>query len=127
MNKALGFLMFLSSFSVFAQDIRCSIPGTENEILITENSMIVTTPLKEVTYPRVIANKTYPEIGVVTGFKGTYRRAGSSADYSVLTLRVDGVIDGVAFGSISMSGRDRSLNLQNQKLACDESIVQLFE
>lgn len=126
MKKLVTALFLMTSLASFA-DIHCIIEN-QNEIIIGESTFTVVTPVREVVYPRVIANKTYPEIGVVSAFKGRYGRThGSTPDYSVLTMRVDGVANNVAFGSISMSGRDRSLGLSGLKVKCDKEIVQLFE
>lgn len=126
MKKLVTALFLMTSFASFA-DIHCIIEN-QNEMIIGENTLSVVTPEREVVYPKMIANKTYPEIGVISGFKGRYSRShGSSADYSVLTMRIDGVENNVAFGSISMSGRDRSLGLSGLKVKCDKEVVQLFE
>lgn len=128
MKKLITVLFLMTSFGSFAQDIQCIIPENQNEIIIGETTLTVVTPDREVVYPRMVANKTYPEIGVVSGFKGRYGRThGSSADYSVLTMRIDGMENDVAFGSISMSGRDRSLGLSGKSVICEKTVVQLFE
>lgn len=126
MKKLVTALFLMTSFASFA-DIHCIIEN-QNEIMIGESTLTVITPEREVVYPKMIPNKTYPEIGVISGFKGRYSRTrGSSADYSVLTMRIDSVENGIAFGSISMSGRDRSLGLSGLKVKCDKEVVQLFE
>lgn len=126
MKKLVTVLFLMASFASFA-DIHCIIEN-QNEIVIGATTFTVVTPEREVIYPRMVANKTYPEIGVVSAFKGRYGRThGSSADYSVLTMRVDGVENNVAYGSISMSGRDRSLGLSGLKVKCEKEVIQLFE
>lgn len=126
MKKLVTVLFLMTSFASFA-DIHCIIEN-QNEIIIGETTFTVITPEREVVYPRMVANKTYPEIGVVSAFKGRYSRShGSSADYSVLTMRVDGVENDATYGSISMSGRDRSLGLSGLKVKCEKSVLHLFE
>lgn len=126
MKKLVTVLFLMTSFASFA-DIHCIIEN-QNEIVIGETNFTVITPEREVVYPRMVANKTYPEIGVVSAFKGRYSRShGSSADYSVLTMRVDGVENDATYGSISMSGRDRSLGLSGLKVKCEKSVLHLFE
>jgi hypothetical protein len=126
MKKLVTVLFLMTSFASMA-DIHCIIEN-QNEIIIGETTFTVVTPEREVVYPRMVANKTYPEIGVVSAFKGRYSRShGSSTDYSVLSMRVDGVENDVAFGSISMSGRDRSLGLSGLKVKCEKSVLHLFE
>lgn len=128
MKKLVMVLFLMTSFASFAQDIHCIIPENNNEIIIGETTLTVVTPEREVVYPRVIANKTYPEIGVISAFKGRYgRTSGSTKDYSVLTVRIDKVVEIMAIGSISMSGRDRSLGLSGKDVICQKEVVQLFE
>jgi hypothetical protein len=125
MKKLTAVLLLATSFSSFA-DIQCIIEN-DNQIIIGESTLTVVTPERTVTYPKMIANKTIPEIGVITAIKGNRGRlSGTSADYSVLSMRIDSVQDDVASGSISMTGRDRSLGLDGLSVICEKEVVQLF-
>lgn len=126
MKTALILLASLISFSSFAGDIKCSVKDSDLEITVTEENLIVSGADTHAVYPRVIANRTYPEFGIVSAFKGRYRRAGSTSDYSVLTMRMDVVQGNVVLGSISMSGRDKSLPLHKAIVACDKEVLALF-